>query len=246
MKFFSELGAMVLFLGKVVRSVRHGFPARAFIDQLFTVGVTSLSTTLMTGLFVGAIMAIQVNMELKDFGAQSFLGGLTTSVTIRNVGPVLIAFILSGKVGAYTSAELGSMQVGDQVAALRLLGIDPYSTLLLPRMCAVMVSSFYLLVIGHVATVVGGIAISVGRLDVNPVQFIQNISAVVNGTSVFLGCFKSLWYGFLIGLIACYYGYHTDGGALGVGRSVRKSAVVSMVSIILFDYFFSSLEGAMP
>src|SRR5688572_5132905 len=104
-----EIGAMALFAGEAARTlVRHGVRFSQIVDQMYAVGVRSFSTTVVAGAFVGAIMAIQINLQLRDFGAQAFLGGLSTSVTIRNVGPVLIAFILSGKVGAYTSAELGT------------------------------------------------------------------------------------------------------------------------------------------
>jgi len=137
-----DLGGTVLFAGDVLRALfSGGLRASAVLEQMVAVGVRSIPTVIVSGLFVGAIMAIQTNLQLRDYGAQGFLGGLSTSVTIRNVGPVLIAFLLSGKVGAYTSAELGTMQVTEQMSAIRCLGADPIRYIILPRMVAVVISS---------------------------------------------------------------------------------------------------------
>src|SRR4051812_1422395 len=141
--------------------MRRGIPRSLLVEQIYLIGVRSFFITVVAGLFVGAIMAIQINLQLRDFGAQAFLGGLSASTTIRDVGPTLIAFLLSGKVGAFTSAELGTMKVTDQVDAIRCLGMDPIRYLILPRMVAVVISSFLLLVVGLVVTVVGGLTISV-------------------------------------------------------------------------------------
>jgi phospholipid/cholesterol/gamma-HCH transport system permease protein len=184
-------------------------------------------------------MAIQINQELRDFGAQAFLGGVTASVTIRNVGPVLIAFILSGKVGAYTSAELATMQVTDQMNAIRCLGADPLRYLVCPRLCAVVATSFLLLVSG-LMTAIGGAALMATRLGVNDLSFIGNIPRLVSWWSVGTGMVKSLAFGWVIANISCYQGYIASGGAVGVGATVRRTAVQTLVSIIVVDYALSS------
>jgi len=213
------------------------------IDQMYVTGVRSLPTTLMAGLFVGAIMAIQINLQLRDFGAQSFLGGLATSVTIRNVGPVLIAFILSGKVGAYTSAELGTMQVTDQMNAIRCLGTDPIQYLILPRMCAVVLSSFLLLIVGLMMTIGGGLLMANLQLGVNSLNFIGNIPKLVQWWSVGTGVAKSFVFGVIIAVISCYRGYHTVGGAVGVGKTVKDSAVETLVIIVVADVALSAVSN---
>ncbi len=218
-----------------------GVSLSAVLEQMHTVGVRSISTTVMTGLFVGAIMAIQINLQLRDFGAQSFLGGLTTSVTLRNVGPVLIAFILSGKVGAYASAELGTMQVTDQINAIRCLGADPIRFLIVPRLLAVVFSSFLLLVVGLMVSLGGALLLAHFQLGVNYLNFLANVPDIVSWSSVAMGVFKSFVFGGLIGLIACYRGYTATGGAAGVGEAVKATAVTTLLSIILADYFISWL-----
>jgi phospholipid/cholesterol/gamma-HCH transport system permease protein len=240
----TELGALVLFgfeaLGLLMK---HGVRFRAVVLQMYAVGVRSLMTTVTAGLFVGAIVAIQINIQLKDFGAQSFLGGLSTSTTIRNVGPILIAFLLSGKVGAYTSAELGTMQVTEQINAIRCLGTNAIQYIILPRMIAVIISSFLLLIVGLMLTIAGGIGMSGLSLGVNPLNYIENIPQLVSGWSVCVGVIKSFVFGLLIALICCYKGYTAKGGAIGVGQTVKSTAVVTLVSIIVVDFTISILSG---
>ena len=236
----TEIGSLVLFALNVFSLfIRRGVRVRSVLHQMYAVGVKSIPATAVIGLFVGAIMAVQMNLQLRDFGAQSFLGGLSTSTTIRNIGPVLIAFLLSGKVGAYTSAELGMMQVTEQINALRCLGINPIQFLILPRMLAVIFSSFLLLVIGLMLAVLGGVFISSVSLGVNALSYIENIPRLVTWWSVGVGVTKSFVFGVLIAVICCFKGYTAKGGALGVGEAVRSSAVATLVSIIIVDFCLS-------
>ncbi|NDC26010.1 MAG: ABC transporter permease [Proteobacteria bacterium] len=177
---------------------------------------------------------------MKDFGAQTFLGGLSTSTTLRNLGPVLIAFLLSGRVGAFTSAELGTMAITDQLNAIRCLGMDPVEKIVVPRLVALTCSSFLLLILGLGMTVVGGVVISSAHLGVNPIQFSQNISLFVSSWSIGIGVVKSFLFGLMIGTISCFFGYHTAGGARGVGRAVKRTSVATLVSIILMDFLVST------
>lgn len=236
-KFVKEIGSMFLFgVNCVSLLLRHGVAIRPLVMEMYEVGVRSIFTTVFSGLFVGAIMAIQIFAQLRDFGAESFLGGLSTSVTIRNVGPVLIAFILSGKVGAYTSAELGTMKVTDQINVIRCLGLNPIRFILLPRLVAVVLSSFLLLVIGLMLTVVGGILISSIQLNLNLLNYLSRIPDLVTGGSITIGLIKSIVFGILIGLISCYEGYFCEPGASGVGKAVRKTSVIILTTIILANF----------
>jgi phospholipid/cholesterol/gamma-HCH transport system permease protein len=242
--FVEEMGATVVFAWDAWRALwRGGYSFGQVIEQMYAVGVRSLPTTITAGFFVGAIMAIQINLELRDFGAQGFLGGLSTSVTVRNVGPVLIAFILSGKVGAYTSAELGTMRVTEQLDAVRCLGTDPMRFIIVPRMLAVVLSSFILLIVGLTLTIAGGALISSTHLAINVQNYIQNIPRLVSWWSVGTGVVKSFFFGILIAVICCYQGYSARGGAAGVGRTVRRTAVITMVCIIVADYGISNVAG---
>jgi phospholipid/cholesterol/gamma-HCH transport system permease protein len=241
----SELGAMILFAGECLKLTLEGKTRwHQVIEQIYQVGVRSLGITVVAGLFVGAIMALQIDVQLKDFGAEAFLGGLSTSTTLRNVGPVLIAFLLSGKVGAYTSAELGTMEVTDQLNAIRLLGADPIEYIILPRIWAVVISSFLLLIVGLIVTILGGIFFS-EVIGVNALSYIQNIPSVVTSWSLVLSVFKSFLFGALIAIISCYKGYSARGGAVGVGRAVQSCAVTNLMLIILTDFVVSMGSSAL-
>lgn len=232
-----ELGRHLLFLRDTVRTaIREPFEGKEFISQLSHISWRSIPTTLTAGIFVGAILAIQFNLQLREFGAESALGGLNTSGTLREVGPILIAFMLAGKVGAFTSAELGTMKVSDQIEAIRCLGVNPMSYLVVPRFAAVIVSSMILLSFGLVISVLGGIMAAYFAAGINPLQYLLMIPRFATGPALFLAISKSFVFGALMGQICCANGYWTTGGSQGVGISVRKTAVQSMVAIVLSDF----------
>lgn len=241
----STIGATFLFgISGFSKLARFGVRWPAVIDQMYKVGVRSLPTTVVTGLFVGAIMAIQLDLQLRDFGAQGFLGGLSASVTIRNVGPVLIAFILSGKVGAYTSAEIGTMQITDQVNAIHCLGTDPIRYLIVPRLVAVVLTSFLLLIVGLITAIAGGAFIAQAQLGINSLSFARNIPTIVTWWSVLTGIVKSFCFGAIIAVVCCYQGYQARGGSAGVGAAVKRTSVQSLVAIVVANFALSSLSDA--
>jgi phospholipid/cholesterol/gamma-HCH transport system permease protein len=144
-----DIGACVLFVKEVVRTaLTTPCTFESVCEQIWKVTMQSMSTTALAGFFVGAIMTVQFTMQINAFGAIGYLGGLASSATVREVGPLLIAFLLSGKVGAFTSAELGTMQVTEQIDAIRCLGANPMQEIILPRYIGIIISSFFLLAIG--------------------------------------------------------------------------------------------------
>jgi phospholipid/cholesterol/gamma-HCH transport system permease protein len=244
--FLTGIGAAFMFSLDALRALlRAGIRPAQIVDQVYRVGVKSFPTTFLAGGFVGAILAVQINLQLRDFGAQGFLGGLSTSTTIRDLGPVLIAFILSGKVGAFTSAELATMKVTEQMDAIRCLGADPLEYLIVPRMVAVVISSFLLLIVGLMMTVGGGMLLSDLTLGVNTIAYLSNIARVVTWWSVGMGIFKSFVFGNLIAVISCYQGYHAEGGARGVGDAVRRTSVQTLLSIIIVNFAISGLATSL-
>lgn len=212
-----------------------------FLDHLAHLGARSVPVTMMVAAFVGGIMAIQVELELRDFGAVSYLGGLSASVTFRTVGPALIAFLLAGRVGAYTAAELATMRVTEQIDALRVLGADPIEALVAPRFLAAAVASFLLLFCGLVATIAGGVIVASTRLGVAPERFLLRLPELVTTQSVVAGLCKSLLFGLTIAFVSCYRGFYAEGGAKGVGEAVRVGTVHSILSILALDAFLASL-----
>lgn len=240
---FDELGRTTMFLWEVIRTffVR---PCRFkdVIDQTWDVTMESLPTTAMAGFFVGGITAVQFAMQMKDFGALGYLGGLATSGTIREVGPLLIGFMLAGKVGAYTSAELGTMRVTEQIDAIRCLGADPLQELILPRFLAIVISSFFLLGTGLFMSIGGGALVGYGFAGVYPEEYVRHIPTLLALTSVLSGLFKCGVFAVVLATVCTYRGYTTTGGAKGVGRAVVATAVTTMMSIVVMDWFTSFLS----
>jgi phospholipid/cholesterol/gamma-HCH transport system permease protein len=196
----------------------------------------------MAGFFVGAIMTVQFTLQIKAFGALGYLGGLSTSATVREVGPLLIAFLLSGKVGAFTSAELGTMRVTEQIDAIRCLGANPLQEIILPRFLGIVISSFVLLAAGLMMSIFGGLLLGALFSGINPEEYLRHIPTIVSGFSVASGLFKCLVFALVLASVCTYKGYTASGGAKGVGRNVVSTAVMTMVGIVVFDWMTSLLS----
>jgi phospholipid/cholesterol/gamma-HCH transport system permease protein len=237
-----DIGACLLFLKDVLRTAWRA-PCRfeSVCEQIWKVTVQSLPTTGMAGFFVGAIMTVQFTLQIKAFGALGYLGGLSTSATVREVGPLLIAFLLSGKVGAFTSAELGTMRVTEQIDAIRCLGANPIQEIILPRFLGIVISSFVLLAAGLMMSIFGGLLLGAVFSGINPEEYLRHIPTIVSGFSVGSGLFKCLVFALVLASVCTYKGYTASGGAKGVGRNVVGTAVMTMVGIVVFDWVTSLL-----
>lgn len=235
--FLDDFGKSILFLIEIIKTLLIRPCSRKLIyEQIWSVTIQSLPTTAMAGFFVGAIMTVQFALQVNEFGAMAYLGGLATSGTIREIGPLLIAFMLSGKVGAYTSAELGTMRVTEQIDAVRCLGADPMQEIILPRFVGIIISSFFLLTSGLIMSVLGGVIMGVIFAGINPEEYVRHIPTILAWPSLLTGLIKCLTFALVLATICTYKGYHTTGGAKGVGRSVVSTAVTTMISIVVADW----------
>lgn len=238
--FLDEVGAILLFLVQILRTfLTKKVKIHDILEQIWSVTAQSFATTAMAGFFVGAIMTVQFALQLKEFGALGYLGGLATSGTFREVGPLLIAFMLSGKVGAYTSAELGTMRVTEQIDAIRCLGADPLQEIILPRFVGIIVSSFFLLVAGLLMSILGGMLMGHLFAGVNYEEYLRHIPMILSPISILSGLVKCFVFGLVLATICTYKGYNASGGAKGVGRAVVSTAVSTMVCIVVMDWFTS-------
>lgn len=239
----SELGSILIFIKEVlITSIKYPSSRKQILEQIWRVTAQSISTTAMAGFFVGAIMTVQFAMQMNEFGAMGYLGGLATSGTIREVGPLLIAFLLSGKIGAFTSAELGTMRVTEQIDAIRCLGANPIQEIVVPRFIAIIFASFLLLGAGLVMSVFGGAIMANLFVGVNFEQYARFIPTIVTIPSILIGTFKSFVFAIVLGSICTYKGYTTTGGAKGVGRAVVSTAVMTMITIVLSDWLTSTFS----
>lgn len=235
-----EIGGSFLFLQKILRTIfLKKLKTHDVFEQIWKVTAESFFTTAMAGFFVGAIMTVQFAMQLKEFAALGYLGGLATSGTFREIGPLLIAFMLSGKVGAFTSAELGTMKVTEQIDAVRCLGADPIQEIIVPRFLAIIISSFFLLGAGLIMSVFGGMLMGQAFAGVNFEEYLRYVPLIVSPISILNGLIKCFVFAIILATICTFKGYSTFGGAKGVGKSVVETAVSTMICIVIMDWLTS-------
>src|SRR6186713_2266171 len=228
-----EVQEYVLMVAKVARaSVTRPFYFRDIVEQFETIGVGSLTVVLLTGMFTGMVLALQSGFTLDQFGARSMVGRLVSASIVKELGPVLTGLMVAGRVGSGIAAELGSMMVTDQIAALRALGTDPIRKLVVPRILAGIASAIGM---------VGGWLVTVTLLRVASSVY---WNAVVMGLfiqDVWMGLIKPFFLGFAIVSIGCHVGLRTRGGTQGVGRAMTNAVVASSVAVIAVDFFVTRL-----
>ncbi len=191
---------------------------------------------LVAAVLVGAIMVIQTGQMVAEYDAYGLLGWGAGYATLREVGPIMIGLMFSGRVGANNTAELGTMKVTEQVDALRALAINPISYLLVPRFVAIVTMMFLLTIIGDLTALLGGALTAKVLLGVEPSLFYSSIDEYLKLADFTNGLYKAFSFGVAIAVVSCHYGITTSGGAVGVGRSVNNSVVASAVSIFVLDF----------
>ncbi|MGE0364060.1 MAG: MlaE family ABC transporter permease [Vicinamibacterales bacterium] len=222
-------------------AVTRPFYWHDFVEQLDAIGIGSMTVVVLTGLFTGAVLALQTGFTLDQFGARPFVGRLVSASMIKELGPVLTALMLAGRVSSGIAAELGSMAVTDQINALRALGTDPVRKLVVPRVVAGIVMTPVLTVVANTVGLLGGWVVSTQTLGVASGLY---WSSVVDGLfiqDVWMGLLKPFFLGFIIVTVGCHVGLRTRGGTQGVGRATTNSVVTASVAVIAMDFFSTQL-----
>ena len=237
-----ELQEYVLMVGKVGRAaVTRPFYGRDMIEQFEAIGVGSLMVVLLTGMFTGMVLALQSGITLDKFGARSMVGQLVSASMVKELGPVLTGLIVAGRVGSGIAAELGSMMVTEQIAALRALGTDPIRKLVLPRMLAGLCMVPLLTVVSGGIGMVGAWIVTVTQLKVASSVYWNSVVAGLYIQDVWMGLMKPFFIGFTIASIGCHVGMRTTGGTQGVGRATTNAVVVASVAVIAVDFLVTKL-----
>lgn len=243
--FVFQLGDILIYFGKVNRALLGSWKRREIVfEKALDVITQSWLTTVFAGFFVGAIMTLQFTLQMQMFNALSYLGALVTSATVREVGPLLIAFLLSGKIGAFTSAELGTMKVSEQIDAIRCLGASPMVEVIAPRFIGIIIASFFLLSFGLLFSFFGGILMATTFSGLPWEQYIGQIASIVTPFSILSGFVKCFSFSIVIATLCTYKGFSVIGGAREVGQGVVEAATTTMIALVLMDWFTSFvLEG---
>ena len=237
-----EVQEYVRMLGRVGRALfTPPFYLRDVIEQFEAIGVGSLTVVLLTGMFTGMVLALQSGMTLDQFGARSMVGRLVSASMVKELGPVLTGLMVAGRVGSGIAAELGSMVVTDQIAALRALGTDPVRKLVLPRILAGFLMVPVLTVISTAVGMVGGWLVTSTLLRVASSVYWNSVVQGLYIEDVWMGLIKPFVLGFTIVSLGCHVGMRTTGGTQGVGRSTTNAVVASSVAVIAVDYLVTQL-----
>jgi phospholipid/cholesterol/gamma-HCH transport system permease protein len=209
------------------------------VEQMDLIGVGSLPIVLLTGFFTGGVLVLQVFPTVQYYSIQNEAGNMVATSLIRELGPVLTALMVSGRIGAAISAELGSMSVSQQIDAMRALGTDPVRRLVVPRIIALIFMLPLLTVAADILGLIGGGVVASSMFNQDPQVFASSVRVGLSTSDLVSGLIKPLFFGLIIGAVACHKGLTTTGGTVGVGRSTTNAVVIGSIWVIIFDFFIS-------
>jgi len=228
---------IAVFRGMVTRP----FYFRDVIEQFDAIGLGSLTVVILTGGFTGAVLALQSGFTLDTFGARTAVGRLVSASMVKELGPVLTALMVCGRVGSGIAAELGSMMVTDQINALRALGTDPIRKLAVPRVLAGILMVPILTIVSNCVGMVGAWFITVWQLRVASSVYWNSVIIALYIQDIWMGLIKPFFLGFAIVSIGCHVGLRTSGGTQGVGRATTNAVVASSVAVIAVDFLVTKI-----
>lgn len=219
---------------------RPRFPNEIYL-QMDAIGIGSLNIVIMTGLFTGMVLALQTALSLETFGAKNYVGRVVSLSMVRELGPVLTALMVAGRVGSGIAAELGSMMVTDQINAMRAMGSDPLRKLVVPRLMAALTMLPMLTVLSDTVGLAGGWLISTIILKIPGGLYFQTATDALAMADIISGLIKPVVFGFIIAMTGCYMGLSTSGGTQGVGHSTTQSVVICSVMILFSDFLMTRI-----
>jgi len=241
---FRNIGELVLLLWRTLQALPLTWRHRQKVgEQLFEIGNASLFMVCMLSLFIGGVVALQTGPVLVERGLASAIGGLIGISVAKELAPVMMAVLIAGRVGSAMAAEIGSMAVYQELDALRTMNINPDHYLVLPRIVAISIGLPILVLFSILVGWLGGALVSIGnaQIHVTAAAFFGNLQEVVDVSDVLNGVFKSFVFAVTIGTVSCAQGLNTAGGPRGIGRSVTKAVVNSIVLILILDYFLTRI-----
>ncbi|HOD14979.1 MAG: ABC transporter permease [Spirochaetes bacterium] len=241
---FEGIGSYGLFFRDTIRWMfRPPFDAKNVIIQMLEIGYKSIPVTSVTLFFTGMVMAFQIGRAMDSLmsGSSIFIGSAVTISMFRELCPVITGLLLAGRVGSSIAAEIGTMKVTEQIDALRTLAAEPVQYLSVPRFIACLVMTPVLTLITDVTGVLGGAFISFMSLGITLDKYVDNILNYTDLADLTTGLVKSVFFGMEIAIISCYQGFHTSGGAEGVGKATIQAVVKSSMAILISDYFLTYL-----
>ena len=238
----ADVGRVALLVGETFRMLVRGLRSfRLVIDQMYIIGVQSLMLVFIVSLFTGAVAAVQAAYQFSNIVPLKYIGSVILRSVIIELGPVLTALIVGGRVGAAIAAELGTMRVTEQIDALEAMAINPVRYLVVPRVVASMVMLPVLVMIANTVAVFGGYVVSVTSIGVSTHTYVQALQDFFYVKDLMSGLIKAVFFGAIIGWMGCYHGFRTEGGAEGVGVATTRAVVSACVLVLISDYVLANV-----
>ena len=219
----------------------NGDARRSVLRQLYSTGIRTLPVITVVGLFTGMILGLQVGLALRKFNQEMFLGATVMLSLIREMGPFVTGICLSACVGSAMAAELGTMKVNDEIAALEIMSIPPVRYLVAPRMAALLVMSPLLAFYACILGVMGGGLVGNTQLNVPFAQYMESAMSIAGMKDLFTGLLKATVFGVVICTVSCHEGFETRLGAVGVGKATQRSVIISFLLILMSGYMITRL-----
>ncbi|MEY3014528.1 MAG: hypothetical protein RIT45_3263 [Pseudomonadota bacterium] len=239
---FEAVGDVILFaIGALLRLVQPPFRIGHLMTTMEFVGVGSLAIVLLTGVFTGAVFAIQTAVAFEIFNAKSLIGGSVALALVRELAPSLSALMVAGRVGSAMTTELGTMRVTEQIDALEVMAVDPVHYLVAPRILACIVTMPLLTTGFNAVGLFGAYLVSTGMLGIDDAMFFSRIYLWVTPDDIAISLVKALHFGAAIGAVASYKGFHAKGGSRGVGLATTSTVVTSSIVVLVLDYVVTTL-----
>ncbi len=239
-RMMQETGEIALLIGQIIRvSIPPRVDRNELLKHTYRMANMSLPIIALTAFFVSGILILQSSTFVKQFDAKAIVGWATGFSLFREIGPIMIALMFSGRIGANNTAELGAMTITNQIDGLKALAIDPIEYLIAPRVYAMVFSLFILTTIGIGIAILGAMLFSIVILDMSYLTFYRSLFDNLYPADFIHGLVKSIAFGIAIALTSCHFGMNIRQGAIGVGHSVNAAVVSSAIAIILFDFFLT-------
>jgi phospholipid/cholesterol/gamma-HCH transport system permease protein len=242
MRSMDRFGAFIIFQFKLIPlSLKRPWRIKQIFEQLEVIGVGTIAVIFLTALFTGMVEAVQLYQGFSKFGAEGFMGYTIFISITRELGPVFASLMVISRAISSMAAELGTMRVTEQIDAIETLAVDSKKYLLIPRVIATMLSLPMLVIFFDFISNMSAFLISWLMLDLNPVAYVDTIKQLLSVSDIGTGIIKGAVFGYFIGSIGAYVGYHTSGGAKGVGVSTTKAVVMASITIFIANYFLSAI-----
>ena len=235
-------GDLALLTGRAFAAmVRPPFETGLWIAQMEQIGVRSLGVAGITTLFTGMVMALQTAYSLPTLGIKYYIGSVVAKSLVRELGPVLTALIVGGRIGSGMTAEIGTMKVTEQIDALRSMAADPVKKLVVPKLAATLFMLPALTIIGDALGILGGLIVAILQLNLPASLYWNDVLSSLTLADVASGIGKAFFFGYFIAIVGCYNGLTTTGGADGVGRATTNTVVLAAILVLISDFFLTKL-----